>query len=78
VNLGNVILTVTAMLGAALLIIESYEKPVRRLSSTRTDAQLCREVKEEVYIQAEAGMITEEQAAAIAERCFNTFVKGAN
>lgn len=41
----------------------------------RTDYQLCVEVEEMVNENVEYGLLTQKEADAIANRCFNTFVK---
>ena len=74
----RIILTVGAMLATALLIISTSKNPVTGRPELRTDHQLCLEVEEELRTQVALGMITEEQAGQVADRCFRTFTPGGN
>ncbi len=67
----NPILSVSVLLLSAISIVDFHEKQ----ETFRTNNELCQEVAEEVNLQVEAGLVTQDEADRISQRCFALFVQ---
>jgi len=59
-----------------LAIIFSTGPEQHKAQAARTDYELCQEVEVELQIAVEQGMITEQEARRITDRCFDLFAGG--
>lgn len=66
----RLVLSVTVMMAVAVSIVSGATK---QLEIDRTDRQICEEVRHELNIQAQIGLISQEEANKISDRCFKTF-----
>ena len=69
----NPAVVISALLLAAVSLVSYSETQLS--DSPRTDYELCQELREEVRLQMEVGLLSREEAAEITRRCFTLFVK---
>lgn len=69
----NSAIAVSAILFTAASLIAFSETHPQ--FAARTDYELCQEVREEVNLQVDVGLIPQEEADRIVRRCFTLFVK---
>ena len=70
-------LYVFALISAFLVVLtfQTQEDREEHRKLSRTNQELCAEVAKEVNIQVGEGMLTQEQADATIERCYNLFIR---